>query len=437
MESLLLALLATTASAAPSPNSQPPAIPLTYNYGGYPRIQADIAWGTPPQKTIPTIFDTGSSGFWVYGPNATINDGSQYHYTVGPCNKSVHNFYNWPASKTHAKLDTKHGYAFAYGGNGEIVQAPSSINDSFSFGNTKWPALSNNEVALANWTVVAQGDAGCKIPESDFDHSILGLAPISPATSGPSFRGNLLSQGKTKSSSFSMWFDKPPKSAKGSYQGTAIFGAIPSKSKYSGELVRLKQTPSQGTYVGYYVSVPKLTATSITKPGKGHSIGVSDNTVKQCLLDSGTGQDRLPFSQKQALSVTGLIEYDKEASFLAWNGSCDSIPPAATLNYTFAGATAGKSVTIAVPIRSYARGEFDQIPGVDTSKVCGLSLSLDEYGDCTFGAPFFTAAFAVFNDEKKQVALAQGGVSTGAADGPGGLGPVTVIGAGQDVPGSV
>ncbi|KAF2173473.1 hypothetical protein M409DRAFT_15754 [Zasmidium cellare ATCC 36951] len=426
MASFLLTLLATSAYAAPAASSQPPAILLTYNYGGYPRIQADIAWGTPAQKTVPTIFDTGSSG-----------SGYTYHYTVGPCNKTVTNFYNWSVSKTHSKLDTKKGYSFSYGGNGKIVQAPSSINDSFSFANTKWPALLNNEVALSNWTVVTQLDDGCQVPESTFDHSILGLAPICPVTSGPSFRANLLSQGKTKSSSFSMWFDRVPKSVKSSYQRTAIFGAVPSKSKYTGELVRLKQNPPQGAFVGYYVSTPKLTATSITKPGKGQNIGLSDKSVKQCLLDSGTGQDRLPFSQEEALGVTGLIKYDKDAAFLAWNGSCDSIPPTATLNYTFAGATAGKSVTVAVPIRSYARGEFDEIPGVDTSKICGLSLSLDEYGDCTFGAPFFTAAFAVFNDEKKQVTLAQGGVSTGAADGPSGLGPITAIEAGQDVSGSV
>lgn len=185
------------------------------------------------------------------------------------------------------------------------------------------------------------------------------------------------------------------------------------------------------------MSVPKVTTTSIQKPGKPQSIAVSDTSVEQCLLDSGTGEDRLPFSQKQVLSVTGLIQYNKNAQFVAWNGSCESIPPSATLNYTFAGATIGKRVTVAVPIRSYARGEFDSIPGVDTSKVCGLSLSLDEYGGCTFGAPFFTAAFAVFNDDKKQVALAQGGVSTGSADGPSVLGPVTAITAGEDVPGSV
>nr|POE73004.1 hypothetical protein CFP56_30943 [Quercus suber] len=446
MESLLLALLASTVAALPAA-SCPPSIPITYSYGGYPRIQADLAWGVPAQKGVSTIFDTGSIGFWTYGPNATINDGSQYHYSEGPCNKSVKSFYNWPASSTHSKLKTlKSPVSYAYGGNGKIISAPSIINDTFSFSNAKWPAIANNEVALANFTVVAQLDDKCAIDESTFDHSILGLAPFGVGGSaisniGPSFRKNLRDQGKTQSSSFSMWMDKPPKSATGQYQGTAIFGAVPSKSKYSGDLVRLKMNPPSGSYIGYYVSMPSLTTKSFIN-GKGSSKATTiksiDPSVKQCLLDSGTGEDRLPFNQSQVIAATkGLIEYDGNALFLAWNGSCASIPETATLNFTFAGATAGKKATIAVPIRSYARGEFDDIPGVDKSKVCGLSLSLDEYGGCTFGAPFFTAAFAVFNDDKKQIALAQGGVSTGSADGPSGLGATTPILAGQDVPGSV
>lgn len=440
MEALLLSLLAASATAAPAPPTyqQPSqAIPLHYNYGGYPRIETDVTWGTPAQAYVPTIFDTGSSSFWVYGPKAIINDGSNYHFTQGPCNKTVKNFYNWPASKSHSKPKAE-AHGFSYGGNGKLVSSSQVINDTFSFTNTKWPGLVNNEVALADYTQVAQLDDKCAIPESDFDHSILGLAPVSyPLTSGPSFRQNLLNQGKVKSSSFSMWFDKAPASAKGVYQGTALFGAVPSKDKYKGELVRMNMNPPSGSYVGYYVSTPTLTATNIKKPGAAKNIPLSDTSVKQCLLDSGTGQDRVPFSQDELLKVTGLIEYQGDAQFIAWNGSCDSIPATAAINYTFAGSTAGKKVTISIPIRSYARGEFDQIPGVDTKKVCGLSLSASEPGGCTFGAPFFSSLFAVFSDEKKQIALAQGGVSTGALDGPSGMGAVTTIVAGQNIPGSV
>ena len=450
MEGLVLMLLASSAVALPASSaaasqSTPPAMPISYSYGGYPRIEAELQWGTKPQNQIKTIFDTGSIGFWTLGPNSTINDGSSARYAQGPCNKTVKNFYNWPASSTHSKPEAvKGGIGYSYGGNGKLVSGNYHINDTISFGNTKYPAFVNQQVSLANYIQVAQLDSNCAIPESDFDHSILGLAPFGVGGSGianigPSFRKNLRDQGKTKSSSFSMWFDKPSSNVKDTHTGTALFGAVPDKSKYSGELIRVKLNPPQEAYVGYYVSLPSMSAKQAKNPSsKSSTIGISDKSVKQCLLDSGTGNDMLPFIGKDVFKASGLINYQSPqgTSIVAWNGTCDSIPASATLDYTFAGSTAGKSVTIKVPIRSYAGGQYDQLSDIPKT-VCGLSVEFDEYGSCVFGAPFFTAVFAAFNDDKKQIALAQGGVSTGAAAGTAGLGSVSVIASGQDIPGSV
>ncbi|KAI6762356.1 hypothetical protein HG530_008336 [Fusarium avenaceum] len=437
---LSIALLQAAVAAAPSPPSRPPTIPISYSYGGYPRVQADIKWGTPGQFPVPTIFDTGSPSFWVFGPNSIINDGTNAHYVQGPCNKTVKAFYNWPKSTSHSKggaVKPKGGpLVYAYGGNGKLITAPATINDSFSFSNTKFSKLTNNQVGLADYAQVAQLDDKCRIPESDFDHSILGLAPLPEGFAGPSFRDNLRRTGKTQSSSFTMWFDQQPKSIKSPYSGAAVFGAIPSKKKYTGELVRIKQNYPEPPYVGYYSALPELTTTSFRKPGKSVKIGLTDSSVKQCLLDSGTGEDRLPFSEKEIMKATGLIQLESPLA-LAWNGTCESIPRTATFNFTFAGATPGKKVTVAIPIRSYARGEYDELPGYDASKYCALSVSGDEYGGCTFGAPFFTAVYAVFHDDKKQIALAQGGVSTGTSDGITGIDQLTPILPGLNIPNSV
>ncbi|CVL06382.1 uncharacterized protein FPRN_05267 [Fusarium proliferatum] len=427
-------------AASPPPPPQSPIVPISYSYGGYPRIQADIKWGTPGQSPIPTIFDTGSPSFWVFGPKSTINDGSDAHYVQGPCNKTVKTFYNWPKSTSHSKggpTKPKGGsLSYAYGGNGKLISASSLINDTFAFSNPNFAKLTNNQVALADYAQINQLDDKCKIPESDFDHSILGLAPLSQGFSGPSFRDNLRRTGKTRSSSFTMWFDQQPKSVKSPYSGTAVFGAAPIRKKYIGELVRIKQDYPEDPYVGYYSALPELTVTSIRKPGKSVKIGLADSSVKRCLLDSGTGEDRVPFSEKEIIKATGLIHL-QVPYVIAWNGTCESIPRTATFNFTFAGVTKGKSVTVAVPIRSYARGEFDGIPGYDTSKVCALSLSGDEFGDCTLGAPFFTAAYAVFHDDQKQIALAQGGVSTRTGDSAVGIGHLTPILPSSNIPNSV
>ncbi|GAO19787.1 uncharacterized protein UV8b_07615 [Ustilaginoidea virens] len=441
---LLLALAAggvhAAAAAAAAAAAPAPVIPISYSYGGYPRIQADLSWGTPSQSSIPTIFDTGSPSFWVYGPHAIINYGSKYHYQLGPCNKSVETFFDWPKSTTYSSVTNfPRGLGYSYGGNGKIVAAYTELNDTFSFANANFPPLANNQVAISNFTLVTEADDTCSIPASSFDHSILGLAPLTGIQAGPSFRANLRTAGKTSSSSFSVWMDQAPRSSnsKYTYRGAAVFGAIPSTPKYVGPLVRIKQTNPDPPYTGYYAALPKLTASNLMGPGgKPREIGLADPTVKNCLLDSGTGADRIPFNESQIAQATGLLRLHNP-SILAWNGTCDSIPHSASLKFTFDGATPGTSVTIAVPIRSYARGIYDSDPGLDTSKYCGLTLSGDEYGDCVLGASFFSAIFAVFHDDMQQVALAQGGVSRNTADGLSAIGPLTQIAAGKDIPFSV
>ncbi|KAF5570832.1 peptidase a1 [Fusarium phyllophilum] len=399
------------AAAAALQQSQPPTIPISYSYGGYPRAVYKPTSNGAHQDSLPfrrfLIRDLPVSGF--FGPNSIINDGTNAHYTPGSCNKTVKTFYNWPKSSSHSKggaVKPKGGtLGYAYGGNGKLISAPATINDTFAFSNPKFSKLTNNQVALANYAQVAQLDDKCKIPECDFDHSILGLAPLPKDFSGPSFRDNLRHTGKTKSSSFAMWFDQQPKSIKSPYSGAAVFGAVPANKKYAGELVRIKQDYPTPPYIGYYAALPELTTTSIRKPGKPIKIGLADSSVKQRLLDSGTGEDRLPFSEKEIIKATGLIQLDYPLA-LAWN---------------------------VAPVER----EYDDVPGYDASKHCALSVSGDEYGDCILGAPFFTAVYAVFHDDTKQVALAQGGVSTGTSDGIARIGQLTPILPGSNIPNSI
>jgi hypothetical protein len=91
---------------------------------------------------------------------------------------------------------------------------------------------------------------------------------------------------------------------------------------------------------------------------------------------------------------------------VAYNGSCESIPQDFNLTYTFAGTSAGKSVSIDVPLRNYARGLNYSAP--DAQGLCLLNL---ETGGCMFGAPFLSAAVLALDDADGAIALAQGGVS--------------------------
>lgn len=56
------------------------------------------------------------------------------------------------------------------------------INDTVGFANSNWPGLANNQVGLAYYESLVEGDASCDIGESAFDESILGMViiPTSP-----------------------------------------------------------------------------------------------------------------------------------------------------------------------------------------------------------------------------------------------------------------
>ncbi|KAB8343220.1 hypothetical protein FH972_022810 [Carpinus fangiana] len=427
----VLFFLSAIAAAAPSPPTYGPApvfIPLKYKYGGYPRVVTDITY--PASNPIETIVDLGSSDFWVYGPNAIINYGSQYLGVPGPCNLTAKPFYNWPKSKTHTK-PVKNSRGYSYGGNGKLVPSYFDLNDTVSFGNDAvFPPFKNQNVAISNYTLIKALSDHCK--PIDYDHSILGLSEYvpkstssQPKSTGPSFRQDALSRGEISSPTLSMWFDAPPAKVNGTFQGTALLGAVP-KGKYSGELVHVAPKPPTDTYVGYYVARPIFKGAPVGKPNAKQTLKLSD-TVSQCLIDSGSGQDYLPIDQDAFIKLSGLIIH---GGYPAYNGTCESIPKDYTIDYTFAGLK-GKSVTVKVPLRNYARGNTDYL---GDKKKCGLSMELDSVASCTFGAPFFTSAFLAFNDEKKQIAIAQGGVSSGAAQGKNGIGQVTTVQKGQGLP---
>lgn len=403
---------AAAACAAVLPVSKTaPQIPIHYAYGGYPRIQTNISWGTPAQAPIPAIFDTGSVAFWTYGPKAIINDGSQYLATQGPCNKTVKKIFDWQKSSTHTPVvNLTSGNVYSYGGNGKLISAYQEINDTMNFVGTGFSPLKNVQVALSNFTVVRQLDSECAIDVNSFDQSILGVGPFgvggaSASSSGPSLRTNMRALGQIASNTLSMWMAKAPADVRGTYNGTALFGQPLPKSAYTGPLVSVKQVVPDGTYVGYYTALPSFTT-------NGKNISIADTSVTNCLIDSGTGQDELPFSMADVAKSSKVFEYKTSEGFLltAYNGSCDSIPASETFDFSFPGAAKGQSVVVKLPIRSYARGTSDGLTSVPKD-ICPLTLTLDNYGSCVFGAPFFTAAALQFDDDKKQILMAQGGIS--------------------------
>jgi len=304
----IAAAVASLADAAATP-ATPPSFPIYYAYGGYPRVMANISYGTPKQAPIPTVIDLGSANYWVYGNHANVTYGSPYLGVQGPCSLIAQPHYNDTASST-ATREVLDSVGYAYGGNGKLVGGYFTVNDTLSFPasiasslqQSTTPTIANRRVALANNTLI-KGLMDCTA-DLEYDHSILGLSAFANptvATTGPSFRQDLLDDGLIQTSAFSMWFDKGPSSFNGTYYGTALFGAVPS-SKYTGPLVFVKPNPPKdSTYVGYYVSTPTAFSTGVQKTAKTSNLTMIGDS---CLLDSGTGIDSLPINYDDFMNVS-------------------------------------------------------------------------------------------------------------------------------------
>jgi hypothetical protein len=192
-----------------------------------------------------------------------------------------------------------------------------------------------------------------------------------------------------------MWMDKRPEGIKDTYTGGAIFGGI-DISKFTGPLVKVRNFGNDDGSVGYYVAPPMLSF-------QGKRISTTSADVDRCLIDSGTRNDDLPIGtdDKEAFyKTTGLVE--SPLGYTSWPGECETVPSDVTIDMRFPGKKNGTSVDIKMPLKNYVRWDAGE------EGLCRLNLYL---GGCTLAAPFSTAAFFAADDERHEVALAQGGIS--------------------------
>ncbi|KAH7325635.1 aspartic peptidase domain-containing protein [Stachybotrys elegans] len=362
------------------------------------QVVSNLSWGTPGGNPIPTVIDTGSYGFWLHGPNSTVNSGSPYLGVLGPCNQTAEPFFDWPAS-TSRDGPRAQGAAFAYGGGGKIVNCPSVINDTVTFDVEGFAALPNTEVALCDFMLIKDRATTCA--GAHYDKSIMGLAR-SEGSAGPHFRDGLEANGLDNNDIYSLWFEKLPADINDPQHGTLMFGGAPT-DKHIGDIAKVKQTkPDDGGTPGlYYVSLPEVQVAPIDGSGCPQTIEAVEpfsGVMPVCLVDTGTWGLTLPTNQTAFLEASGLA-LDSPFITLAYPTECKDIPADATIDLKFTGDD-GKVATIKLPFRNLAQGPGQQ------PNTCSLNLQLEDPG-CTFGGSFFSAALSIFNDADDTVSFAQ------------------------------
>ncbi|POS71477.1 hypothetical protein DHEL01_v210129 [Diaporthe helianthi] len=381
-------------------------VPLNLRFGPNHKTSTDV-FVPSLNTTLEVVYDQGSENFFVFGPDSIANWGRTCLSCQGPCNASVPagDYLDYQHSST-ASEPVPFSSFYAYGGLDKIYTGKLAVNETFAFTNDAGQSTKSTDtkVAIVNYLQQRLGTDGTCTPVPTYDLGILGVSPYYHSndatgrnTTGPSFRQDLLDRGLIDAPVQSLWFDEPPSDVRGTYTGGGLQGGIDT-SKFKGPLVKVPNTWEQGR-VGYYVPAPRLSSSGVPI-----ATGSASGDAVNCLVDSGTHNDDLPVLDEEAfLNATGIRR--SPAGHIAWPGSCDSIPADKTIDFTFDGVNDGQSVTVKVPIRAYVRLNLadDEAAGY-----CNLAL---EPSGCILGSPFATAAFFAADDERGEIAFAQGGVS--------------------------
>ncbi|KAA8570680.1 hypothetical protein EYC84_000078 [Monilinia fructicola] len=326
-------------------------------------------------QSIEVVVDYGSSDFWVFGPNATVNYGSQFLGFSGACNTTPDIYYH----PDNASISNFTG-SYSYGGNSKILQANQVVNDTLFFPSYLPGApIPNIQVALVNYGEVRQYvPDGTPCPAISYDLGIMGLAPSDVSdTTGPNLKANLLAQNRITKPQASMFFSPPAANAPitSNRTGTLLLGALPPADSYTGDLVPVPLVIISEGVTGYYIAQPAVSHANASIP--------SDAPPTTCLIDSGSLAVTLPFGQNSTdfLARTGLQDDDYD---IVYPSDCEDIPADLTLDFEIASAANGtepKSVKVKVPYRDLARGS-EGPGGVMPVGKCVLSLSLGD--SCVF-----------------------------------------------------
>lgn len=387
-------------------------MPLNYHFNTISKISTNVVVPGTQNRTILVEYDLGSTVFFLFGPNSTMNWGGRYLGQQGQCNVSVPEEDTYDPSKSPTatpEIPFRSNYGYG-GGLNKLYRGHVAFNDTFTFVNTAGhcTTVPNLQVALVDYLQQRLEDASGKCtPAPGYNPSIMGIAPyyyqannVTVHDDATSFRQSLLAQGLIGAPVHSMWFDKAPHSVEGTYTGTGLLGGIDT-SKYKGPLVKVPSLRTNGQ-PGYWTVRPNVTYNGVAVALQPPS---ADD---RCMVDSGA-YDGIAVADAQAfLNLTGLRYNPKRpglGQFLSWPGPCHSIPAHRFIEYSMAGVDAREKAVIKVPMRAYAR--YQEAADVEIGW-CTLRLYL---GGSAIGAPFLSAAFFAADDERVEMAFAQGGVS--------------------------
>ncbi|KAK3381050.1 aspartic peptidase domain-containing protein [Podospora didyma] len=312
----------------------------------------DIQIGTPPQ-TVSVIVDTGSSDLWV-NPNCAN--------TFDPAECNAEPYYDYTRSSTFN--DTGYSDFLAYGSGNVTVE---------------WVF---ETVSLGSATVKKQ-ILGVAIDSDNIPKGILGLAEDIDGQNNYNYiLDSMVKQGAINSRAFSLDLRSIE-----STDGAIIFGGVDT-GKFSGALKKVPileppQTP-HGTD-RYWVS---MTGVGITLPD-----GTTDRSKEisvPVFIDSGGTLSQLPTAIFQAIgnSFPGAEYHAPSGLFIV---DCNKVDKDGSVDFYFG------DKAISVPFTDFIW---------NPDGVCRLGVKAND-DEPILGASFLRAAYAVYDQDNRNIHLAQ------------------------------
>ncbi|KAM7208284.1 Aspartic peptidase domain containing protein [Naviculisporaceae sp. PSN 640] len=319
----------------------------------------DIEIGTPPQ-TITVILDTGSNDLWVNPTCVTAN-------IPDYCNQFAQ--FDWTASSTLQDLEVAHIIRYGKG------------NVTF-----QWVA---DAVTIGGGTIPTQ-IFGIGLESYDIPMGILGLSPsIAGPNAGDNY-GFLLDSLVTERLIASRAFSLDLREIE-SPEGAIIFGGIDT-GKFIGNLERLPMLDPQDTPVGADRYFIYLNGVGVSLPD-GSALA-SDAFQLPIFLDSGGTYSRLPSKIFVAIgeAVPGS-QYDPASNLFF--ADCALANEPGSIDFFF------NNKVISVPWKDFLWDSGDGGP-------CSVGvMEMEEGGEPVFGDTFLRAAYVVYDQDNRELHLAQ------------------------------
>ncbi|MCJ1422725.1 hypothetical protein MMC29_000605 [Sticta canariensis] len=350
----------------------------------------NISVGTPPQP-MSVQLDTGSSDLWIPLVDSTI-------CRDGFCGET--GSFDYSLSTSLQVFDETVSFHIGYGDgssyDGQIVV------DTLQIGETTVENATMALVDSADDLFMGAGPIGNGIWGINFP---MGQTNVRRPDDMPyeSILQKMKKDGTIKSVSYSLWLDSID-----AKKGTILFGGVDS-AKYTPPLISVPiiKNPLSNVYDSMFV---EFTSLSFKDPS-GNVTLTSDDTVTLAILDSGSAGSKVPKPLADKIFSYFGARMEFGAPFLPCNLATADV----SLTFGFGGAN-GPKITVPIGALVSPSDPTDQYHFADGIEACRLLVFYAEGDYMILGDSFLRSAYAVYDLDNGQIALAQSNLSPGAPD---------------------